>query len=108
MLCGLQLTMFLRRKAAFNRNEVDEDEEVSGMDGIYSGNPMDANQASSSVAEAKPVPVEGRIQRLFSKVMEYLILRKLLRVVIWTQDYLRTDVSLYELQGHRGQSPLPC
>jgi hypothetical protein len=105
--CSQQLTMFPRRKAEFNLHEVDEDEEVSGMDGVYSGNPMDVNQASSSVAEAKPVPVEGRIQRLLSKIMENLMLRKLLRAFIWTQDYLRTDVSLYGLQGHRGRSSLP-
>jgi hypothetical protein len=92
--CG-QLIMFLRRKAAFNRDEVDEDEEVSGMDGVYSGNPLDVNRATSSVAEAKPVPVEGKIQRLFPRIMKNLMLRKLLRTFIWTQDYLRTDVSLY-------------
>jgi hypothetical protein len=108
LLWGQLLTMFLRRRAAFDRNEVDEDEEVSGMDGVYSGNPMDANQVSSSVAEAKPVPVEGRIQRLVSKAMEKLMLHKLLRAFIWTQDCLRTDVSLYGLQDHRGQSTLPC
>lgn len=66
-LRGPQTHYVPRRKAAFNHEAVDEDMEASGVGAVRLGNPLDANRVSSSVAEAKPVPVEGTNRLLLQK-----------------------------------------